>query len=200
MDGMILLRQAREAGLVVQRAGNQLVIRGPKRAAPVAELLINNKPQVMAVLALARTAVVVDKVDAAWWRREYRVRTLHRLVTARTLGEAEVLAWGDLQNRWHRSHGKRVPSGQCAGCDQPIGGLPSFDLGDGNRVHLERLGCLIRYGDRWRSAATRALLEFGLKLPDNAIGNSGDQETDHGSYQHDDPTTAGGGDANHRRQ
>lgn len=80
-------------------------------------------------------------------------------------GKAARLAWGELQNRWHRLHGERVPEWQCAGCDEPIGGLPVLDLGDGNRAHLDRLDCLIRYGERWRGAATRALVSIGLQPP-----------------------------------
>jgi hypothetical protein len=58
-----------------------------------------------------------------------------------------------------------VPEWQCAGCGEPIGGLPALDLGNGNRAHLERLDCVIRYGVRWRGAATRALAGMGLQAP-----------------------------------
>jgi hypothetical protein len=36
---------------------------------------------------------------------------------------------------------------------------------DGNRVHLAILDCLIRHGERWRAAATRALIAMGLQPP-----------------------------------
>jgi hypothetical protein len=42
MDGLMLLRRARDAGLVVTAEGDKLVIRGPKRAEPVALLLIEH--------------------------------------------------------------------------------------------------------------------------------------------------------------
>jgi hypothetical protein len=51
MDGMTLLRRARDAGLAVLAEGDKLVIRGPRRAEPVARLLIEHKPAVMAALA-----------------------------------------------------------------------------------------------------------------------------------------------------
>jgi hypothetical protein len=76
----------------------------------------------------------------------------------------QSLAWGAAQNRWHLEHGERVPPDLCAGCRQPIGGAEALDLIDGNRVHLsDGYNCLIRHGERWRAAATRALAELGLK-------------------------------------
>jgi hypothetical protein len=53
--------------------------------------------------------------------------------------------------------------------------------GDGNRVHLDDahgLDCVIRYGERWRGAATRALVAMGLRPPEGGdctmSGASGD--------------------------
>ena len=45
MDGVTLLRQAREACLAVAAEGDKLVIRDPRRAESVARLLIENKPR-----------------------------------------------------------------------------------------------------------------------------------------------------------
>ena len=57
MDGLTLLRRARDAGLAVAADGDKLVIRRPKRAEPVARLLIEHKPDVLAALApIARAA------------------------------------------------------------------------------------------------------------------------------------------------
>jgi hypothetical protein len=53
LEGLALLRRAREAGLAVEQEGDTLVIRGPKRAEPIARLLIENKPEVLAALAPA---------------------------------------------------------------------------------------------------------------------------------------------------
>jgi hypothetical protein len=80
-------------------------------------------------------------------------------------GEAEWLAWGELQCRWHRLHGERVPTSNCAGCRKPIVDAEALDPGDGVRVHFATADCLIRYGERWRSATTQALLAMGLTPP-----------------------------------
>ena len=80
-----------------------------------------------------------------------------------TRAEAERLAWGALENRWHMQYGERVPPETCAGCRRPIGGEVALGLIDGCRVHDRRdHACLTQYGERWRLAATRALLALGL--------------------------------------
>jgi hypothetical protein len=53
----------------------------------------------------------------------------------------------------------------CAGCRRPLGNAELLHLGDGNRVHLDNLNCVIRHGERWRRAATRALVAMGLQPP-----------------------------------
>jgi hypothetical protein len=52
MDGMTLLEQARLAGLTVTVQGDKLVIRGPVRAAPVAERLLAHTGEVIDALAV----------------------------------------------------------------------------------------------------------------------------------------------------
>src|SRR4051812_43418732 len=47
MDGLILLDEARAAGLSVRVEGDRLVIRGPRQAEPVARRLMANKAQVV---------------------------------------------------------------------------------------------------------------------------------------------------------
>ena len=98
--------------------------------------------------------------------RQYLIRTVAwELGGLRSRREAQWLRGAELECRWHRLYGERMWALECAGCGKPIGGLPSLDFADGNRVHLE-LGCLIRYGQRWRGAAMRALLSMGLQPPD----------------------------------
>jgi hypothetical protein len=80
--------------------------------------------------------------------------------------EAESLAWGDVLNRWHMRYGERVPRDLCAGCRRPIGSAKVLEMIDGNRVHLGDPDCLVRHGERWRAAATRALLALGLRSPE----------------------------------
>lgn len=50
MDGLRLLTEARAAGLTVRANGNQLLIRGPRRAESVAERLLAHKGEVMEAL------------------------------------------------------------------------------------------------------------------------------------------------------
>jgi hypothetical protein len=147
MEGLTLLRQAHEAGLAVAIDGDSLVIRGPKRAGPLARLLIANKPLVLAALAPAKAVCEPNKVagcgpsEAACWRRRFHVPVLAReLIGDRSRAGAERLAFGDLVVEWHGEHGERMPAWQCAGCREPIGGLESLEFQDGNRVHFDEQG------------------------------------------------------------
>jgi hypothetical protein len=154
MDGLSLLRQAGLAGLAVRAEDDKLVIRGPKRAEPVARLLLAHKFAVIGALA-------------ADWQAHYGEALVYwsALHPAR---EAARLAWGELEDRWHRRHGRRCPVWQCPGCGSPIGSLPALDLTDRNRVHLDDahgLDCLLGFGGRWRSEATAGLRTLGLDPP-----------------------------------
>jgi hypothetical protein len=151
MDGVTLLRRAHEAGLAVAADGDKLVIRGPKRAERTALLLLAHKPVVMAALATD-------------WRARHR-EALAYWSTFHPTGEGERLAWGEMEHRWHHVHGARSPAWQCAGCGSPIGGRTALDLADRNRVHFDRLDCLLAFGERWRSEATAALRGLGLDPP-----------------------------------
>jgi hypothetical protein len=101
--------------------------------------------------------------SAAFWRDLFEERAAIR-EGGYSRAEAEPLAWGELQNRWHLAHGERVPRHLCAGCRRPIiGAAPTLDLIDGNRVHdAAEHDCLIRWGERWRAAASRGLIAIGL--------------------------------------
>ena len=168
MDGLTLLRRAHEAGLAVDVDGNTLVIRGPKRAKHLARLLIEHKLDVMAALVPEEPAsqAVELSPDPAWWRHHYLVRTINwELSGARPESSAQRIAWSELLNEWHRRHGTRISQGQCAGCGEPIGGRTTLDLADGNRVHLDGLDCVLRFGERWRREATAGLRALGLDPP-----------------------------------
>jgi hypothetical protein len=67
------------------------------------------------------------------------------------------------------SRGEPAAGVFCARRQQPIGSEDVILLIGGNRVH-DRNGhaCLIRYGERWRSAATAALIALGLQPPTGA--------------------------------
>jgi hypothetical protein len=116
----------------------------------------------------------VQKIVAIWNARQADVhgKDLRVVVRKAVLTRGTGLAWGDLQNEWHRVHGLRWPASQCAGCDAPIGGLRTLDLPDGNRVHFEPIDCLINFGNRWRSAANTALIGLGLEPPHSDGGAS----------------------------
>lgn len=103
-------------------------------------------------------------VPAAEWHARHREALAYWSVL-HPPDEAAALAWGEIEDRWHRLHGARWPPWQCAGCDQPIGGLPAVTLADGSRVHLGNLSCLLCFGRRWRSAASSALCSLGIEPP-----------------------------------
>jgi len=50
MEGLTLLREAREAGLRIAVVGDSLEIEGPKAAAPVVERIRQHKAEIMAAL------------------------------------------------------------------------------------------------------------------------------------------------------
>src|SRR5262245_42120474 len=104
MEGLTLLREARAAGLSLARDGDELVIRGPKRAEPVALKLIARKPEVIRALS-----------NASGWPARHR-EALAYWLALHPENEAGRLAWGELQDRWHRLHGERVAADFCCGC------------------------------------------------------------------------------------
>ncbi len=58
MDVLILLSEARFAGLRVTASGNQLVVQGPRRLEPMARLLLAEKPTILRALA--------EEQEVAW--------------------------------------------------------------------------------------------------------------------------------------
>jgi hypothetical protein len=107
--------------------------------------------------------------------RDWHARHREALAHHRTLHPADKaagLAWAEMQVRWHRLHGEQVSAWRCAACREPIGGREALTLADDNRVHLDTLDCLTRYGERWRGAATRALASMGLQPPADDEGST----------------------------
>ena len=153
MDAIALLQRAHEAGLRLEPVGDKLMVRGPKRAEPVVRLLAAHKAEVLAVLAWSAPGAV----EARHWAERLTALTFEWFGGKREWEEARQLAWGNLQNEWWARHGRCWPRWQCAGCRQPISGAAAIDLPDGNRVHLEPLDCLLRFGKRWRDDADAAL-------------------------------------------
>jgi hypothetical protein len=171
MDAVALLRRAQEVGLRVEPIGDKLLVRGPKRAEAVVELLAAHKAEVLAALAPASTSECTDQdaavsdTEARRWRDRLATRIVDWFHGDRGWEEARRLAWGDVENEWHELHGRRCPSWQCAGCNVPLGGSQALNLPDGNRVHFEPIDCLIRFGKRWRGTACEALVALGLEPP-----------------------------------
>jgi hypothetical protein len=68
------------------------------------------------------------------------------------------------------AHCEPAAAGICAGCQQPIGSDDVIVMIGGNRCH-DRAGhaCLIRHGERWRNAATAALIALSLQPPASAV-------------------------------
>jgi hypothetical protein len=110
---------------------------------------------------------LVEPSDPAFWRDLFEERAaIRQFDGGYSRAAAESLAWGELQNRWHLAHGKRVPSELCAGCRRSIGEAPALDLIDRCRVHdADGHACLIRWGELWRTAASRFLIAMGLRPP-----------------------------------
>src|SRR5437879_2863956 len=109
MRGLSLVHEARTAGLVLIRQGDELVIRGPKSAAPLARRLLDHKAEVLLVLDGERAA---DHPGA--WHDFLEERAALRQYEGRySRGDAERLAWEDLECHWHRLCGERVPRNLC---------------------------------------------------------------------------------------
>src|SRR4051794_18092908 len=104
MDGLMLLHQAEQVGLRIQAVGGQLRISGPKTAAPLVKLLAEHKPKVLEALWNAR--------QRQHWHERFTALTFQRSIGNRSWSDARRLAWGELQNEWHKEQGTRWPSWQ----------------------------------------------------------------------------------------
>lgn len=162
MDGLTLLRQAREAGLAVRAHGENLVIRGPKRAELLARLLLENKSKVL--IALDRPS------EEGQWSDRYASRIAHWFRGDRRWFEAKSIAYGEMLLEWHLHHGSRSSSRRCSGCEGELQGDGRLVLIDGAALHFDSahgVDCLIAYGQKWRSAAVAGLCALGLHPPQN---------------------------------
>lgn len=156
MTPRALLAEIAGAGARIEARGERLRLTASK---PLPADLV-------ARIRAAKPALLAALAEVSDWQARHLEALSHW--GALRPADAARLAWGELQVRWHRLHGERVPEWQCAGCGEPIGGGEALMLSDSNRVHLDqarRFECLIAYGQRWRGAATRALEKLGLKPP-----------------------------------
>ena len=88
MDGMMLLNEARAAGLTVEAEGDRLRIRGPKRAESVALKLLAHKPTVLGALRF--------QVPDGWSRESWvsRLRFL-AAICVEPIRARELSEWAD---------------------------------------------------------------------------------------------------------
>jgi hypothetical protein len=96
MDGVMLLCQARFAGLRVTANGDMLVVEGPRRLEAVARALLAEKPRVLRALA--------DEQEIGW-----RISAMRPQVT-KTGAIPLLLA----------RPGIRFPLGSCCSCGDPL--------------------------------------------------------------------------------
>jgi hypothetical protein len=102
--------------------------------------------------------------NPTWWQDLFFERAAHREFDGGyPRAEAELLAWREIEWRWHMEHSERVPGEVCAGCHEPMEG--ALDLIDGARVHIDRYRCRIAYEQRWRAAAAAALIVLSVQPP-----------------------------------
>ncbi|MGH7114465.1 MAG: hypothetical protein ACREE9_08220 [Stellaceae bacterium] len=152
------MAEVADVGGQIEARGDRLLLSAPRPLPPaLVARVAAAKPELLTALA----DPVID-----WHARH--AEALAHWCALYPPGQAAPLAWGELQNRWHRLFGARPPERQCAGCGAPVDPDDRFDTGDGNRVHFgdrHGLDCLIAYGKRWRGAATRALVAMGLEPP-----------------------------------
>jgi len=164
MSAAEVLEAARDAGIHIEVDGADLVWRssGPPPS-DILDLLRAHKAEIIAEITMASIASQ-DADDAVVdWRNWYEQQAVIRQFDRRyTRDEAERLAQSEVEDRWHRANGERVPRDLCAGCRRPIGSAQALDLIDGNRVHFGDLNCLVRHGNRWRAVAAQALELIGI--------------------------------------
>src|SRR5262245_65192722 len=101
MDGLTLLEQARSAGLTVIVQGDKLVIRGPRRAGPLAEQLLAHKGEVLD--ALTAEAVTPADLPADWhsaWDERAAIREYDGGLPRE---RAEALALADILRQMRRA-------------------------------------------------------------------------------------------------
>jgi hypothetical protein len=169
----LLAEIRRSGGDVKVTAPDRLKVVAPAKLLPdLVERVRAVKPELLNVLATAvghaadtpgfRAGPAAAPVEN-WGARHREALAYWRAMHSNH--KAELLAWGEMENRWHQLHGECIAPHLCAGCGELIGGLPALEVGHANRVHIDDLDCVIRFGARWRGAATAALRSLGLDPP-----------------------------------
>ena len=147
-------------GASAEAAGDRLILRAGSKPVPadlVGELR-RLKANVLSALAYSSLAQSTD------WRARHQ-ESVWFWGALHPKQEALSIAWGEMQYLWRKRHWEPLAAGTCAGCGRPLGSGPVLPLDQGTAVHIATLDCVIAYGDRWRSAATRGLRALGLLPP-----------------------------------
>ena len=133
MDGLTLLREAEEAGLSVSLHGEQLVVRGPRRAEAVARRLLAHKSEIVYAIrclgqllsrgtevAHAAMTATITLDNLPWdWRCEWLERAAIREFEggqAREHAEAEALR--EVVQRMGLVGNSDVPVAGCGGREE----------------------------------------------------------------------------------
>jgi hypothetical protein len=118
-----LLDRLARIGATIRPAGDRLILRAGSAAVP-AELVRRIRQAKVELLA----AVSAHDNERRYWHERFTALTFAWGAGKRDWESARRLAWGDLQNEWHKKHGRRWPTWLCAGCEKPVGGLESIYL------------------------------------------------------------------------
>ena len=103
-----LLDRLSEIGATIRPAGNHLILRAGSKPVP-AELVKRIHEAKVEVFA----ALLPEANEARHWQERFTVLTFAWGAGKRDWEAAKCLAWGDLQNEWHKRHGRRWPAWQC---------------------------------------------------------------------------------------
>jgi hypothetical protein len=132
MEGLILLRRAREAGLHVHADGDQVVVRGPRRLEPLAVELLLHRDEILDLLT--------PPARGPWPTQTYpltveifAVRTLADLAKLRPNGQPPARCYNCQRAAgWWRAKGDPGPW-RCQGCvpQAPGPDLDTWPAGEG---------------------------------------------------------------------
>lgn len=136
-----MLEAAEGAGLEVRIEGDRLIVRGPRKAEPVARQLLDHKAELVTHLSRASATVSAGRLADAY--------------------EAAIA-------RWLNGHPPRnIDPDRCAACDGPVDDRLVI-LGDGAVIHYSgrhRDACYRAYQTRRRKEAENALAQTGVRPP-----------------------------------
>lgn len=104
--------------------------------------------------------------DAAGWQRLLAAEVERAIALGRPADQVGDLAYETVITEWHAQNGAKPRPGHCVGCDAQLGpdrfiAMPGVQTCPGGAA----LGCLARFGRRWRGAAVAALRDLGVVRP-----------------------------------